>query len=47
MNLLGMLLRVGIDVAAAIFFYRCDPWLMRFLTGGESEADAGEVEATT
>lgn len=45
MNLLGMSLRVGIDVAAAIFCYRCGPWLIRFLTGGES--DAGEVEATT
>ncbi len=47
MNLVGLSLRVVIDVAAAIFFYRCGPWLIRFLTGGECDVDAGEIEATT
>lgn len=47
MNLVGFSLRAGIEVAAALLCYRCGPWLVRFLTGSESDADAGEVEATT
>ena len=37
MNVLADLIRLGVDVAAAIFFYRCDPWLMCFLTGAPGE----------
>jgi hypothetical protein len=47
MNVLADLFRLSFDIAAAIFFYRCGPWLIRFLTGSESDADAGKVEATT
>lgn len=47
MNLLSVSLGVGIDVAAAIFCYRCGPWLIRFLMGSEPDADTDEVEATT
>ena len=43
MNVFADFFRLGIDVAAAIFFYRCDSWLMRFLSGDpDSErTDAG------
>lgn len=42
MNVLGDLFRLGINTAAAIFFYRCGPGLIRFLTGGvpDEETDA-------
>jgi hypothetical protein len=33
MNALADLFRLGVDIAAAIFFYRCDAGLLRFLTG--------------
>jgi hypothetical protein len=37
------LARLCIDIAAAIFFYRCGPGLIRFLTGAPGE----EIETTT
>lgn len=42
MGVLGDFFRLGINTAAAIFFYRCDPGLIRFLTGGgpDEETDA-------
>lgn len=45
MNLLATLFRLGVDVAAAIFFYRCGPALIGFLTGDESDPDSNEAKA--
>lgn len=40
---LGDLFRIGVDVAAAIFFYRCDAGLIRFLTGNASDPEGSEI----
>jgi hypothetical protein len=42
MGVLGDLFRLGINTAAAIFFYRCGPGLIRFLTG---DVPNEEIEA--
>lgn len=45
LNLLSALLRVGINVAAAICCYRSAPGFIRFLTGTESETAKDEEDA--
>jgi hypothetical protein len=42
MGVLGDLFRLGINAAAAIFFYRGGPGLIRFLTGDVPDE---EIEA--
>lgn len=39
---LGDLFRLSIDIAVAIFFYRCGPWLIRFLTGEVVESEVSD-----
>ena len=46
MNVLADLFRLSFDVAAAIFFYRCGPWLIRFLTGAPEE-DRTEADVSS
>jgi hypothetical protein len=40
---LAGLFRLGVNIAAAIFFYRSDPALIRFLTGGASDPEMSET----
>jgi hypothetical protein len=42
MGVLGDLFRLCLNAGAAIFFYRCGPGLIRFLTGDPSDE---EIEA--
>ena len=44
MNLLSALLRVGIDVAAAVFCYRSAPAFIRFLTATEPQAATAQED---
>lgn len=44
MNVFADLFRLGIDVAAAILFYRCDTWLLRFMTGSDIHAERTEAD---
>ena len=47
MNALGDLLRLGINFAAAIFFYRCDAWLIGFLIGDPPDAQRTEANVSS
>ena len=40
MNVLADLFRLSFDIGAAIFFYRCDAGLIRFLTGDTPDAES-------
>jgi hypothetical protein len=37
MSSLSSALHLLVNIAAAIFFYRCRPWLIRFLTGDDAQ----------
>ena len=47
MNVLAGLFRLSFDVAAAIFFYRCDARLIRFLTGAAPDAEPAANDAAS